>query len=105
METKFKLSKLAKNKWIRALKSDKYKQGKGYLYNKYTDAYCCLGVAKEEGLCSKRKGNAELVSTRFLPNEIQSFLASHNDGFDELECKKVSKWSFKRIANWIEKNL
>jgi hypothetical protein len=30
--------------WCKALKSGKYKQGKGMLYNRESRKYCCLGV-------------------------------------------------------------
>lgn len=33
-----------KKKWIRALRSGKYKQGRYRLYSNFTDSYCCLGL-------------------------------------------------------------
>lgn len=41
-----------KKAWIDALRSGEYKQGKGVLYNKKDNTYCCLGVLYEvtEGL-------------------------------------------------------
>lgn len=33
-----------KAKWLEALRSGKYLQGKGNLYNKIDNTYCCLGV-------------------------------------------------------------
>lgn len=36
---------LNRQKWIKALRSGKYKQGKGYLH--HADKYCCLGVAQD----------------------------------------------------------
>ena len=38
-----KLTKKLKEEWVSALRSGKYKQGRGYLRNK-EDLYCCLGV-------------------------------------------------------------
>lgn len=32
-------------KWVRALRSGKYEQGKGCLFNEAKNTYCCLGVA------------------------------------------------------------
>jgi len=32
-------------KWVKALRSGKYKQAPNYLYNPDMDGYCCLGVA------------------------------------------------------------
>ena len=36
---------LNRQKWVKALRSGKYKQGKGYLH--HADKYCCLGVAQD----------------------------------------------------------
>lgn len=94
---KFKLPKDKKAKWLKALRSNKYRQGKGTLYNKEADSYCCLGVAKKERLCkSDEFVPNSFVSENFLPLKIQGNLSFKND---------FSKWSFNRIANWIEKNL
>jgi len=40
-----KLPKRFKERWIKALLSGKYKQGRGYLYEPTTECYCALGVA------------------------------------------------------------
>jgi hypothetical protein len=37
----------AKKRWLKALRSGDYKQGKYKLYNQDTKAYCCLGVLCE----------------------------------------------------------
>jgi len=39
------MNKRIKQKWIKALRSGKYKQGRGHLH--YDDKYCCLGVLTE----------------------------------------------------------
>ena len=105
----FKLPKKVKDKWVKALRSRKYKQGEGMLYDKFEDSFCCLGVAKKEGLCKKNR-DEEFVSTEFLSDRNDGSLFLINSGesnaftksFDTL---KLRKWSFKKIANWIEKNL
>lgn len=107
--TKFKLPKTKKKKWVKALRSGEYEQGQGSLkatdfdmrLGQYKNVYCCLGVAREVGLCkTKRAAMLErsgcFVATTFLPVEIQNLLAAKNDNYN---------WSFKRIATWIEKNL
>lgn len=43
---KFKLG-LMQRKWVRALKSKKYKKAKGQLHKEKTNGYCCLGVANK----------------------------------------------------------
>lgn len=104
----FKLAKSKKNKWVKALRSGKYKQGHGEL--KTTTAYdkilrdnvkleqpqfCCLGVARDLRLTIQAKDGVEFVSCSFLPQEIQDTLAKMNDNGE----------SFKTIAAYIEKNL
>lgn len=111
----FKLPKKVKEKWVKALRSGKYKQGQNCLWNGGRgDAaeYCCLGVAKAIKLCKKSKANGfdeetkkfifssedypnYFVSSRFLAPELQSKLANMNDEGS----------NFEDIATWIEKNL
>lgn len=33
-----------KTKWVAALRSGEYTQGRGYLYHPLTNSFCCLGV-------------------------------------------------------------
>jgi hypothetical protein len=40
------LPKDFKKKWVAALRSKKYKQGRAELYDTIEDTYCCLGVAE-----------------------------------------------------------
>lgn len=115
--TKFKLSAGKKAKWVKALRSGKYNQCTGKLWGGGAgkeSAYCCLGVARAKKLCKgSKKGDISgvklvsdgdpigyreqcFVSEQFLPLVVQEKLAHFND---------TSKWSFKKIANWIEKNL
>ena len=107
-----KLPKAFKKKWLAALRNGEYKQGKGQLFNKHKNTYCCLGVgcavsgyAKSldmyEG-CSFIHFTAKKVPALIkgdCDNNIVSILSKMNDG----EGRK--KVSFKGIANWIEKNL
>ncbi len=39
-----KMPKTLLDKWLKALRSGEYKQGRGTLYCKKSDSYCCLGV-------------------------------------------------------------
>jgi hypothetical protein len=41
------MKKYYAQKWIKALRSGKYKQGKFKLYNMHHNTYCCLGVLNE----------------------------------------------------------
>lgn len=40
-----RLPKRFKEKWVKALRSGNYKQGKESLYTEHTNSFCCLGVA------------------------------------------------------------
>lgn len=109
--------------WLRALRSGKYKQDQGTL--KTSRGYCCLGVAfcvlqpKVEVPTHK----SYLESGKFgLSESLQKALAHANDGDatkEELEgaflkagyathpetSRRTGRASFRKIADWIEKNL
>lgn len=112
----FKMNVKKKVAWLKALRSGKYNQGWGCLWNgirgDFAD-YCCLGVARANKLCkgtNKKMENDKFIRTdydipyqkqtfvseTFLPANVQSKLSEFND---------KNRWSFKEIANWIEKNL
>jgi len=111
---------LAKS-WVTALRSGKFKQATGVLKTT-ADApcHCCLGVLLE--VCTQQKTfqdhhkemNYELENNTLLNDDIlelvglssdnQFFLITHNDGeTDPYTNKNWQKWSFNRIATWIEK--
>lgn len=105
----FKLNKRLKNKWLKALRSGEYKQGKGSLciYNKKGEAhFCCLGVFADVAIKEPWKtvrgselsveNNTAYVPINYIPMNVQHSLTNLNDGVS---------YTFKRIANWIEKNL
>ena len=109
-----------KRRWVKALRSGKYKQGRQYLRQTLNgqDKFCCLGAVTD--ICGKRwnkgrtklleagvqqvfcfRGNAGTLDGRFraeigLTDSEEAILATKNDS---------GRWSFKRIATWIEKNL
>ena len=99
-----------KKRWVKALRSKKYKQGQEYLRS-CDNAYCCLGVLCDiSGVRWKEHDYAfgvgshgvtgsptPAINKRLgLPESVVGELIRLND--DEL-------WSFRRIATWIEKNL
>ncbi len=113
------LDKKIKTKWLKALRSGKYKQTRtGTLYNEKTDAYCCLGVLqhcidncveKDVDLPSDSWYNENLgvdldkISVRSIGakakseyTSVQDVLTSFNDS---------AKYNFAKIADWIEKHL
>jgi len=106
-----KLDKKVKHKWLKALRSGKYEQGQGALCRKeevwdskrsrykMNKKYCCLGVACAIGITQPAREDGTrsggYVSNRFLTSETQKDLANMND----------NGVSFKKIAQWISKNL
>jgi hypothetical protein len=110
-----------KQKWIDALRSGKYKQGDGYLCNtdeNGVDKHCCLGVlaevagVKREILYGKET-LTEIGRSRWLgtwaksgePEYETHKPSTHTTLQRKLAAKNDSKWSFKRIATWIQKNV
>lgn len=112
-----------KAKWIAALRSGEYKQGRGKL--KRNDLYCCLGVlcevadiklVTEEGLDYFYIEECDDTSYSELPELIlnkveleqnqQAILIDLNDGYNSSDpYAGVPQKDFNEIADWIEKNL
>ena len=109
------MTKSLRNRWVKALRSGKYKQGQGELRD-IDNQFCCLGVLAD--VCS-------VTWKRLRPNEMW-----HHCGFTRRECwgtelpsdhsqfglsrpqllalmrlNDEQGWTFKRIANWIEKHV
>lgn len=114
------MNKEIKQKWVKALRSGKYKQTRSKL--KSTNGrFCCLGVlcdiyAKENGLrCSRHNDVAMGIfdSLELLPDEIKDWADVDNDpilylkeGTKTLTCLNDEDGkSFKEIADLIEENL
>ncbi len=114
-----KLPKTFKKKWLAALRSGKYKQGKGKLESSIDNTYCCLGVA-----CKISDPNAKIIGRSLI-----STVYFNHEEFSELRVPKIlrgeadsnpmvrklinmndgdaedSPLSFEEIADWIETNL
>jgi hypothetical protein len=85
-----------KKKWVKALRSGEYKQGRGYLANK--GKYCCLGVLAVACLGVSKEdafGVAYLWHDSELPMDVQRALAKLND----------ERVPFEVIAGFIQENL
>lgn len=80
------MDKLIAEKWVAALRSGEYKQGKGVLHNQDTNTYCCLGVlcdlfVKEKNIkdtyCQQRMLSDTSIVTVFgdstgtLPSDVR----------------------------------
>ena len=104
-----------KRKWVKALRSGKYKKGK-YQLRRQTekgDVYCCLGVlCAIEGV--KWKKEKALATVNYgVSGDVGSLTPSRQKQFgidDDAQSKLIvmnygKGFSFNRIATWIEKNL
>lgn len=110
MQKKFRLGPLQR-KWIRTLKSGKYKKAIGILYDESKNGYCCLGVANK---CL----NLGEVSGGYLTNEFDKIgLKSLCGTFDKkyrfprgtkfyLNLVDMNDYgiSHKKIAQFMEQN-
>ena len=97
-----------KAKWLVALRSGQFPQGKGYLHR--DEGFCCLGVLamvsgheleKIEGLACLESADLDLAkSIDDSDRSVKMKLENMNDG-----AEGERKHSFAEIADWIEKNL
>lgn len=117
-----KLHKKIKKKWTTALRSGKYHQTKDNLVKFKVDGmtpkgFCCLGV-----LCDINGANLEDIAgfglatdtSCSLPGNTKEVLASNTprtakrntdvEGY-LTALNDEYRWDFKRIADWIDRNL
>lgn len=87
------MTKALARKWVKALRSGKYKQGRNRLKygNQNGTFYCCLGVAEEA--CGVPRNDGLELRPGVLPSMLQSDLMEMND---------VEGADFKHIAKHIE---
>lgn len=117
------MNKKVKAKWVEALRSGKYKQGKDAL-RKGDNTFCCLGVLcdlhrktiKKAGWKPIKDGKGEIISYRYLDcggvpdSKVLNWAGINNDP-DNLSLGKLivlndnEKKSFKQIAKFIEEKL
>lgn len=72
------MTKDQKRRWVKALRSGKYRQGVAMLKNDIGE-YCCLGVARDFCGARQLRNGTQYLSSRYLPNDIQRSLAMVND--------------------------
>lgn len=122
-----------KEKWIAALRSGDYKQGKSYLAKKGVDGvirYCCLGVlceiAVKEGIAQRFHENSSFIAygiseryqdETYLTKEIAAWAGIRYNGqlhegdvekstpTNNLAVANDAELSFEHIAKMIEENL
>lgn len=97
-----------KKLWLKALRSGRYRQGRGQLVNSRNE-YCCLGVlCKVVGAVKNSHFDFEYGDDRgfgFLPNRLRRELHITKRQEDTLSGKNDRGKSFKEIADYIEKKL
>ena len=107
------MNKWVKRKWVRALRSGEYKQGKGYLVqgtNEDGYVHCCLGVLACEMVPEYvRRQEMDSVgvdnNTEFLPDDLSIMFGLDEGTQTELADFNDNSKSFTAIADWIEENL
>ena len=112
------MNKKLATKWVNALRSGKFKQGKQHLLNE-EGRYCCLGVlgtickvpkttlremgALEDDLAVKCTIKTSL-GTPSDDNKVKVQVGNTFKEFWSLAAANDSGASFRSIARWIEKN-
>lgn len=104
---KWKMDPKKKRRWLKALRSRSYRQGREALKQRENGRtyYCCLGVYGQvvapKNFTDLGAGNyvflgdGGLLPPTMIPKRVQNKLARMND---------VDRCSFKQIADWVEKN-
>jgi len=107
-----------KAKWLEALRSGKYKQGKVHLRDRNSN-YCCLGVlcdlispedwvenpAHSSAFAIPETKGSRWLRTCFPPNRVLNVAAVTITQGDMLACMNDGGSSFEEIAKYIEEYL
>jgi len=127
-KTKTKMNKRIKERWLKALRSGKYPQGRNRL--RQDNKYCCLGVLCEIAAQSKIKGEPVTSIETFKSNDISIYyydkerhylpwsvvrwaglpeqkptVKVDGDGMADLAYLNDKGYTFEQIADLIEANL
>lgn len=102
------LEQTEKKEWLVNLRSGKYKQATGALYDEETNGYCCLGVLQHskdgEVDCAYNK-EADRVVPGGVPNTLfykyPQFKWVYNNAVNLVTMNDGGN-SFTEIADWIE---
>lgn len=112
----FTLDPKIKNKWVKALRSGKFKQAIGTLYDSKTNGYCCLGVlCVVAGINKDDLEGWEYPQSAGLSVENDSTTndcdfwsvqyGKHKDMIPLADLNDDRKLSFAKIADIIEKRV
>lgn len=102
------MKKKVMEKWVKALRSGKYEQGKNKLYSALNDEYCCLGVLCEiapKSYTKVKKDSDENLSAYPL---VKKWAEIKDDNckipYSSLTILNDEGASFEEIADIIEQN-
>lgn len=104
------MKKSVMRKWVKALRSGKYKQAQGALQTR--DGYCCLGVLCDISKISYFTAGYYLKDHEFPPAEVQEYaglqtkngyFTKSNGNTETLSVLNDGGHSFKYIARIIER--
>jgi hypothetical protein len=103
------MKKITKQKWLNALRSDRFTQGTGCLRDDKSygsSSYCCLGV-----LCHVTGQERNQAMHRGYPNDTDDETVRPFQGLKPRTIRALVKMNddkgmnFRQIAKWIEKNV
>jgi len=107
MDRQYRLPKEFATKWLAALRSGEYKQGRGRLVGE--NGYCCIGVGgKVCGLSDNDMNNCGLILSRIIPttHSIPTEIRGSTHLTEHIVCLNDSEGkTFTEIADWIEQNV
>lgn len=95
------MDKVLKKKWLSELRSGKYKQGFATLLQ-YNGNMCCLGVYAK---CVLGKNIKPAVRGALTAKERAELGLSQKHMEKLIEFNDAKRWSFKRIAAYIDRYL
>lgn len=97
-----------KKKWLKALRSGEYKQGKNYL--RKGDEFCCIGVLCDITGVHEWEPNGDMFlyggRRSFVPKDVASLVRLRPSAPNHLMAMNDNDGAdFYEIANWIEEHL
>lgn len=112
-----KMKKAVKDRWVAALRSGKYRQGRGYLCTTYKGRhnFCCLGVLAHEELDAEWGAPVDDAAWGLIyKGDIESLVltpkARRDLGLGRKHQARLIEMNdlgvpFSEIAEWIKRNL
>jgi hypothetical protein len=101
------MNKETRDKWIAALRSGRYAQGKGMLRD--VDNYCCLGVLCDISGLGEWSGNSYVANhdsrAFLLPVVVRDTSGLSEGRMGELSSMNDRGSAFSEIADYIERTL